>query len=138
MVEIQDYSYTYGASKHTGEHPNIWEYQNIQGMHQNIWGSPNIQGAPKHTGGHPNIWGHSNMGGIQTYRECIQTYEGIQMYRVIWTPLTLTKHAFFVLCLYRGHPTIIQTYRGASKHMGVSKNTGGYPNIQGASKKLYL
>ena len=41
--------------------------------------------------------------------------------------LSLTKHAFFVLCMYRMHPNIIQTYRGhpniweASKHMGASK-----------------
>ena len=47
-------------------------------------------------------------------------------------PLSLTKHAFFVLCMYRGHPNIwgIQTY-GASKDMGMSKHTGGYPNMKG-------
>ena len=48
----------------------------------------------------------------------------IQMYGGIWIPLSLTKHALFVLLMYRGHPNIIQTYWGASKH-GVSKHTGG-------------
>ena len=33
---------------------------------------------------HPNVWG-------------------------IWTPLSVTKHAFFVLCMYRVHPNIFQT-----------------------------
>ena len=34
---------------------------------------------------------------------------GIQMYGAIWTPLSLTKHAFFVLCMYSMHPNIIKT-----------------------------
>ena len=70
-----------GVSKHTGRH----------------------MGASKHTGGHSNIWGHPNIQGtIQTYgvsklmgaSKCIGAYGH---------PLSLTKHAFFVLCMYRGH-----------------------------------
>ena len=73
-------------------------------------------GAFKHTGGHPNIWGHPNVQGI-------------------WTPLSVTKDAFFVLCMYRGHPNIFQTY-GASKHGGIQiyrglSNHMEHQNIQG-------
>ena len=92
-------------------------------------------GASKHTKsiqtyrGHPNIWGHTNLWGYMD------------------SPLVLTKHAFFVLYMYSRHQSIIQTYRGASKHVGVSKhiraskhmqgiwhpNIWGCPNIQGHS-----
>ena len=64
----------------------------------------------------------------------------------IWTPLSLTKHALFVLFMYRGHPNIwgVQAYgqhpnMQAPKCMGVSRDTGrhmggiqryrGYANI---------
>ena len=36
---------TYGASRHTGLHPNIWGHSNIQGMHPNVWWHLNIQGG---------------------------------------------------------------------------------------------
>ena len=68
--------------------------------------------------------GIQTYGGVQTYREA---YGGIQTYRgpskhmgaskcmgAYGHPLSLTNHAFFVLCMYRG----IQTY-------------GGCPSIQG-------
>ena len=50
--------------------------------------------------------------------------------------LCLTKYPFFVLCMYMGHPNIIQIYGGIqtlglSKHTGASKHTGGHPNICG-------
>ena len=70
-----------------------------------------VQGASKHMG-HPNIQtiqiyrGPSqHIGGIQIY-EGIQTYGGTQMYGAYGHSLSLTKHAFFVLCMYRGHPNI--------------------------------
>ena len=143
-----------GASKHTGGHPSIWGHTNVwgayghplsltkyaffmlymYGRHPNIiqtyggvqtyGGYPIIQeaskhrwgvqhmGPSKHTGEHPNIQGAS---------KCIWAYGH---------PLSLTKHAFFVVCMYRGHQTSskhtgsIQTYVGVSKHMGASKNMG--------------
>ena len=84
------------------------------------------------------------------------------MYRGIGTPLSLTKHAFFLLCMY-GASKYHQNIQGASKHMGVSKHTGGiqtyvggvqtygdiqtyaghpniseFPNIQGAFLHAFL
>ena len=58
---------------------------NIQG---GIWGHPNVQGAMQTYGGHPSTHGAS------------------QMYGAYGHPLSLTKHAFFVLCRYRRHPNI--------------------------------
>ena len=54
------------------------------------------------------------------------------MYGGIWTPLSLKKHAFFVLCMYRGHPNIwgVQMYRGHKETPMYVSN----PNIWGASK----
>ena len=96
---------------------------------QTYWGVQTY-GTSKHTGVHPNIW-------------------GIQMYGVYGHPLSLIKHAFFVLCMYRGHPNIIQNmgavqiYR-AVQHTGGIQTYGavqiyreafkcvGCPNIQGA------
>ena len=127
----------------------------------------------------PTYRGYPNKGGNQTYRECVQTYrrtskhggcpniQGASKHRGTQTypkntggaskhmgvyrhPLSLTKHAFFVLCVYSGHPNIQggiqtreaskhrqcpnlqggiqtyggnQTYRRVSEHMGVSKHT---------------
>ena len=52
--------------------------------------------------------------------------------------LSVTKHAFFVLCMYRGHPNIIHTYRGCPNIWGVQTYRGhpntGHPNIQGVFK----
>ena len=89
--------------------------------------------------GHPNIQGASKPMGVQTYREAyggiqthpniqegIQTYGGIQLYGAYGHPLSLTKHAFFVLCMYRGHPNI----QGASKPMGVQTYREAYGGIQ--------
>ena len=47
--------------------------------------------------------------------------------------LSVTKHAFFVLCMYGGHPNIIQTYRGVQTYGGI-QTYRGCPNIQVASK----
>ena len=68
--------------------------------------------ASKHTVGEPNIWRHLNIQGASKHAGGIQTYGGIQMYGEYGHPLSLTKHAFFVLCMYRGHPNIIQIYGG--------------------------
>ena len=92
--------YVQGASKY---HPNTWG-------HLNIWGCPSIQRAPKHRGhpniqGHPNIWGHPNIQGAFKYMRYPNLWGHPNVWG-IWTPLSLTKHAFFVLCMYRGHPNI--------------------------------
>ena len=83
------------ASKHKG-HPKfrgIQTYGGVQTYRETYGGHPNIKGviqtygASKHTGG------------IQTYRgasKCMETYG---------YPLSLTKHAFFLLCMYRGIQT---------------------------------
>ena len=66
---------------------------------------------------HPNVWGHGHSLGV-------------------------TKHVFFVLCMYGGIQTLskhtggvhtyggIQTYRGPCKHKG-HQNMQGYPNVWG-------
>ena len=72
-----------GVSKHEG-HPNIQVASKHRG-HPNIQGMSTHMGALKCTGGHPNI------------QECPHIWG-------IWTPLSVTKHAFFVLFMYRGHP----------------------------------
>ena len=102
-------------------HPSIW-------MPLYVWKPPICLDVP-HTFGC-----HNTFSSIQTYRGGIQTYEG---------------H----LNIQEGFQTCggIQPYRGVSKHrgiqtyigypniwgeanMGVSKHTGGHPNIWGASK----
>ena len=121
MAEIQDGGYTYGGfqtwgvSKHEG-HPNIQGASRYMGAYGHslsvtkyaffvlcMYGG--IQTLSKHTGGVQT----SKDVGIQTYRGCIQTYEGIQK--------------------YRGCPNI----KWASKHMDAVQ-TWGHPNIQGVSK----
>ena len=99
-----------GASKH---HPNIWG-------HPNIWRCPSIQGAskhrgepkhmvPKHTGKHmgasKDTGSHPNTRGIQTHG--VSNIQGaFKCMEAYGHPLSLTKHAFFVLCMHRGHPNI--------------------------------
>ena len=85
----------WGTFKHTGVYPNISGHPDIQGVHPNIWGDPNIQGASKHIGA----------------SECMEVYG---------QPLSLTKHAFFMLFMYRWHPNIWRV----SKHMGVQMYWG--------------
>ena len=135
-----------GGTQKYRRHPNIWGHPNIHGV-SNIWGHPNIKGAIQ------------TYGGIQTYRGYIQAYGGIQIYGAYGHPLSLTKHAFFVLCMYKGaskhHPNIwrasklmegVQTYRGHPNILGASNIQGGIqmygaqgqalvcPNIQGGSQ----
>ena len=94
----------------------------------NIWGASKHMRVSKHEG-YPNILGCPHILGIQTYGD-IQTYRGPSKHMGhpsvwgIWTPLSVTKHAFFVLCMYREHPNIIQTYRGFP-------HIWGHSNIQG-------
>ena len=75
---------TYGVSKHIGRHMGASKHtgpiQTYGGI-QTYKGHPNIQGALKHMGA----------------SKCMGAYGH---------PLSVTKHAFFVLCMYRGHPNI--------------------------------
>ena len=80
------------------------------GQCQHIWGHSNIQGPSKHMG-HPNVWG-------------------------MWTPHSVTKYAFFVLCIYRGHPNIIQTYRGCPNILRAYKHVGGVQTYRRVSKHM--
>ena len=75
-----------GAFKHTGgvqmyggrwKHPKSDKAFFLCVMH--------VQGASKHMGGIQIYWG------IQTYRGCTNVWEDGH-------PLSLTKHAFFVVC----------------------------------------
>ena len=85
-----------------------------------------IQTSSKHTGG------------LQTYGS-VQTYGGIQMYWAYGHPLSLIKHVFFVLCMYKRHPNIwgIQTYGGIQTYAEHS-NIWGCPNIQGEFLHAFL
>ena len=89
--------------------------------------------APIHLG-HPNMSSVQIYWGVQTYRGHLNIW-GIKCIGAIWHPLSLTKHAFFVLCMYSRHPNIFQTYMGAPKCMGVSKHTGGIQTYGGI--KIY-
>ena len=114
------------ASKHTGGVQTL-------GASNHTEGCPNIQGACRHTGGVQiyegiQTWGHLNiLDGIQTYgaSKCMGAYGH---------PHSLTKHAFFVLCMYRGHPNIIQADGGIQTY-GMSKHMG-HADIQGVSKHV--
>ena len=103
-------------------HPNIIQtYRGIQmyGGVQAYRGLPNIgviqtygvvqtyweaYGASKDTGSHPN------MRGIQTYGASnIQGSKHMGASKCMGAyghPLSLTRHAFFMLCMYRGHPNV--------------------------------
>ena len=94
----------YGGIQRYEEHPNIWG--SVQ-----IYGGVQRYGGIKTYKGHPNIWGHPNVGDI-------------------WNPLSLTKHALFVLYMYSRHPNIIKTYKGHPNMWGV-QTYGRYPNILG-------
>ena len=130
---------TYGVSKHEG-HPNMQgacKCMRAYGHYLSVtkhaffvlcmYGG--IQTLSKHTGvskhmGHPNIQGVSTHGGIQTYRGPSK-HTGQSNVWGIWTPLSVTKHAFFVLCMYRGHPNIFQTYRSIQTYGSVHTYSGG-------------
>ena len=101
------------------KHPNSQTSAKLQGVSKHGW-CPSIQraskqGPPKHKG-HPNIQG--SIWGASKHTETIQTYGGIQKYgasqhtggmqmcEAYGHPVSLTKHAFFVLCMYMGHLNI--------------------------------
>ena len=143
-------------SKHIGGHPKIWGHPNIQWVHPKIlghpnkWGCPNmegdiqtcrgfpnIQGASKHKRGIQNVGGVQTYGGIKTYSRCIQTYGPSKCMGTYGHPL-VSQSMLSLCCVCTGHPNIIKTYKGSSKHMlGVSKQMG-CPNIQGAFLHAFL
>ena len=93
---------------------------------QTYGGYPNIHEASKHMWGVFKIMGHSNIQGSSKHMgasKCIGAYGH---------PLSLTKHALFVLCMYRGHPNIIKTYREHPNMWGV-QTYGGIQTYRGHS-----
>ena len=133
----------HGASRHTGGCPNMGGIQTYRG-YPNIWGIQTYRGCIQINKGHPNILGVSKYMGASKHMgasKCMGAYG---------YPLHLTKHVLFVLYMYSRHPNIfqtyggIQTYRRVSKHIGgiptygVSKHTGGHPNIWGIPQSRFL
>ena len=140
--------YVQGASKHL---PNIWRHPNIWG-HQNMWAHPNNWGSQMY-GAYENPLVSQSMlslccvcpGGIQTSSKHIgaSKHMGTSKYvdtskqlgqsnvRGIWKPLSVTNHAFFVLCIYRRHPNIFQTYQGIQTYGG-HRNIWPHPNNRGS------
>ena len=55
----------------------------------------------------------------------------------IWKPLSVTKHAFFVLCMYRGHTNIFQTYGGIQTYEG-HPNIWAHPTIGAVKCKGHM
>ena len=105
--------------------------------HPNIWGCPNkwehpnIQGVHPSILGHPNVWAYGHPLSLRKHAFfLLYMCGGIQMYGAYGHPLSLTKHAFFVLYMYKGHPNIIQTYGGVQAYRWYP-NIGGHPSIQG-------
>ena len=115
--------YTYGATKHTEGIQTYSRASKHMGAFKYIGGVQTYGGIQTY-GWCPNIWGHSNIKGTSKHMGaskhtgCIHTYGCIQIYGSIWTPPSVTQHAFYVLCMYRGHPKITQTYSRVFKHMG--------------------
>ena len=138
-------------------HPSIkWVHPNILG-HPSIQGAPKHMGVFKHTGDiqiyggvqtyrrYPNIWVVSKhiraiqtYWSIQTYSGCIQTYGGIQMY---WGHMEIplawpSMFSLFCICT-AGIQTSSKHTGRAYKHIGctnmwgISRHTGGHPNICG-------
>ena len=109
----------------------------MEGDIQTCRGFPNIQGASKHKRGIQNVVGVQTYGGIKTYSRCIQTYGASKCMGTYGHPL-VSQSMLSLCCVCTGHPNIIKTYRGSSKHMlGVSKQMG-CPNIQGAFLHAFL
>ena len=116
------------ASKHTGGSQTHGGHPNIKGVSKHV-GHPTIHRSVQ-TGGIQTL-GECNMGG-QNMKLGIQTYgvskhtgvaskhlvaskhkgvnPNVRGHSNVWWayghPLSLTKHAFFVLLMYRGHPHV--------------------------------
>ena len=131
-----------GASKHKGESKCMGTYGHPLSLAKHAFfvlymysRHPNIQGGIQTYGECPNIPVASKHVGVSKHMGAIWTYRGhpniwgIQMYGVYGHPFSLTKHAFFLLFMYRGHPNIIKTYGGIQTY-------GGCPNIQWSSKHV--
>ena len=95
-------SYIWGVFKYTGGSHTYGEHPAIQRGVQTE-GECKHMGVFKHTGGHPNIWGVSKHMGHQTYGAFKHTWGASKHMGAskcmgqYGHPLSLTKHAFFVL-----------------------------------------
>ena len=97
-------------------------------------------GVSKHMGDiqtyrrHPNICGGvQTYGPIQAHREASKHMGASKCIGAYGHPFSLTKHAFFVLCMYRGHPNIIKTYREHPNMCGGVQTCGGIHTYRGHS-----
>ena len=89
--------------------------------------------ASKHTGGiqtyggHPNVWSHMDTPLVRQsiLSLCCICTAGIQTYRGASKHIRVSKHM-----------GDIQTYIGASKHVGVAKHTGGIQTHVVVSKHI--
>ena len=128
--------YTYGGIQTYRGHTNNREQPNIKAAIQTYGWCPNIWGPVLH------IWGHPNIQEVSIHMGASKQTGGIQTIAAGWKVLpavlhiwghpniqgapkhtghsiSLTNHAFFVLCMYRG----IQTYSG-HPNIGGPKHTG--------------
>ena len=119
--------YTFGCP-HMFGHPHMSGCPSYLWMPPYIWRHPNIQwgsqtyrGVSKHMG-HPNVWaayGHP-LSLTKHAFFIVDVQRASTCMGAYGHPLSLTKHAFFVLCLYREHPNIWGPL-----------NIWGCPSIQG-------
>ena len=152
-----------GASKHTGGIQTLQQAEKCCQQCYTYGVNQTYREASKHTAGASKYNGWCpNIGGIQTWVvskhgghaniQGVSKHMGASECRVAYGhPISVTKHAFFVLLMYRGHPdvwghmdtpfiwqsmlSLCCVCMGASKHTGgvqtygASKHTGGCPNI---------
>ena len=91
------------ASKHTAGLPNIWRHPNIwvvfkHGRHANIQGAVQTYGVKSVASSATHMGASKLTGGVQTWVASIHIGASKCM-GVYGHPLSLTKHAFFVLCM---------------------------------------
>ena len=88
-------------------------------------------GISKHTGGHPNMWGCPNIWGHLNIQGAFKHMGSSKCIGAYGQPLSLTTHAFFVLCIFNGVSKDHQNIQGGIQTYGEC------PNIQGASKHMW-
>ena len=96
----------YGCLPHVFGHPlYVWMPSICLGVPVYVWMLPNVCW-------HPKVWGTSKHMGVS---KCMGAYGH---------PLSMTKHAFFVMYMYSRHPNIFPTPGGIQPY-------GGHPTIWG-------
>ena len=102
-----------GVSKHMGasKHRDTLTYRGIQTYREVCGGIQSYRGIQTYGGiqiyrGHPNIWGIPIYRGAFKHMKASKVMGASKCMGAYGHPLSLTKHVFFVLCMYRGHPNI--------------------------------